>query len=37
MHLKDVDIAKNAQIVGLKHQNIKQSIYLFGTDKCQNR
>ena len=37
MHLKDVDIAKNCQIVGLNDQNIKQSIYFFSTDKCQNR
>ena len=35
--LKDVDIAKNFQIVGLNDQNIKQWIYSFGTDKCQNR
>ena len=35
--LKDVDIDKNLQIVGLNDQNIKQSIYFFYTDKCQNR
>ena len=34
---KDVDIAKNLQIVGLNGQNIKQWIYSFGTDKRQNR
>ena len=37
MYLKDVDIDKNLQIVGLNDQNIKQSIYFFDTDKCQNR
>ena len=35
--LKDVDIDKNLQIVGLNDKNIKQSIYFFDTDKCQNR
>ena len=36
--LKDVDIDKNLQIVGLNDQNIKQLIYIFfDTDKCQNR
>ena len=37
LDLKDVDIDKNLQIVGLNDQNIKQSIYSFDTDKCQNR
>ena len=37
MHLKDVEIAKNLQIVGQNDQNIKQWIYLFCSDKCQNR
>ena len=37
MHLKDVEIAKNLQIVGQNDQNIKQWIYLFCRDKCQNR
>ena len=37
LYLKDVDIDKNLQIVGLNDQNIKQLIYSFDTDKCQNR
>ena len=37
MYLKDVEIAKKVHIVGLNDQNIKQWIYSFGTDKCQNR
>ena len=37
MFLKDVEIAKKVHIVGLNDENIKQSIYFFGTDKCQNR
>ena len=37
IELKDVDIAKNLHIVGLNDQNIKQWIYSFGTEKCQNR
>ena len=37
MYLKDVDIDKKLQIVGLNDQNIKQSIYFVDTDKCQNR
>ena len=37
MYLKDVDIAKNLQIVRLNDQNIKQWIYSFATDKRQNR
>ena len=31
LDLKDVDIDKNLQIVGLNEQNIKQSIYFFNT------
>ena len=37
LDLKDVDIAKNLQIVRLNDQNIKQLIYSFGTDKHQKR
>ena len=37
LDLKDLDIAKNVQIVGLNDQNIKQWIYSFGTAKRQNR
>ena len=35
--LKDLDIAKNLQIVGLNDQNIKQWIYFFLNDLCSNR
>ena len=37
MYLKDVEIVKKVHIVGLNDENIKQWIYFFGTDKCQNR
>ena len=37
MYLKDVEIAKKVHIVGLKDENIKQWIYFFLNDKCQNR
>ena len=37
MYLKDVEIAKKVHIVGLNDENIKQWIYFFGSDKCQNR
>ena len=37
MYLKDVDIAKKVHIVGLNDENIKQWIYFFLNDKCQNR
>ena len=37
IYLKDVEIAKNLQIVGQNDQNIKQWIYFFCSDKCQNR
>ena len=34
LSLKDVDIAKNLQIVGLNDQNIKQCIYFFLKNLC---
>ena len=37
MYIKDLEIAKKVHIVGLNDENIKQWIYFFGTDKCQNR
>ena len=37
MHLKDVEISKNLEIVRLNDQNIKQWIYLFLNDKSSNR
>ena len=37
MYLKDVEIATKVHIVGLNDENIKQWIYFFGSDKCQNR
>ena len=37
MHLKDVEIAKNLEIVRLNDQNIKQWIYFFLNDKSSNR
>ena len=33
MYLKDLEIAKQLQIVGLNYENIKQLIYFFRTDK----
>ena len=37
LDLKDVDIDKNLQIVGLNDQNIKQWIYFFLNDQSSNR
>ena len=37
LDLKDMDMAKNLQIVRLNDQNIKKWIYFFCSDKCQNR
>ena len=37
LDLKDVDIAKKVHIVRLNDENIKQWIYFFPKDKCQNR
>ena len=37
LDLKDMNIAKNLQIVGLNDQNIKQWIYSFLNDLCSNR
>ena len=36
VYLKDVEIAKQVRIVGLKDENIKQWIFFFGSDNCQN-
>ena len=37
LDLKDVEIAKKVHIVGLNDENIKQWIYFFLNDNCQNR
>ena len=37
MYLKDVEIAKKVNIVGLNDENIKQWIYFFLKDKSSNR
>ena len=36
MCIKDVEIAKKVRIFGLNNKNIKQWIYFFCRDKCQN-
>ena len=37
LSLKDLEIAKKVSIVGLNDENIKQWIYFYCSDKCQNR